>query len=99
MKQSTPTTTPSIPKPPATLPSVVQRIPGDAFDTFAGEAIRQGRDIKLVIKGAALAFTQLPPAQRDAFTIGEPMSDADRAKLGLKPAASVKRNTRKGGAR
>lgn len=78
--------------------TIVRRIPVAAFDVLAREAIRQCRPFPAVITGAARAFAQLTPAQRDAFTIGEPMSDADRAKLGLKPAATVKPNRRKGGA-
>lgn len=78
--------------------TIVRRIPVEAFDVLAREAIRQCRPFPAVITGAARAFAQLTPAQRDAFTIGEPLSDADRAKLGLKPAATVKPNRRKGGA-
>jgi hypothetical protein len=78
--------------------STVVRIPSSAADFFFMEAERQNRRFRSVVDGAVRAFAQLTPAQRDAFTIGEPLSDADRAKLGLKPAATVKPNRRKGGA-
>lgn len=52
--------------------TIVQRIPGDAFDVFAGEAMRQARPVGQIILGASRAFKKLSPAQREEFTIGEP---------------------------
>lgn len=85
---------------PTPSPSIVCRLPRTAFDLLSEEAIRQCRPLPTIINGAARAFTSLPPAEREAFTVAaDPLDDAARAGLGLKPAATVKPNRRKGGAR
>ena len=84
---------------PTTPPSIVCRLPGTAFDLLAQEAIRQCRPLPTIIIGAARAFASLPAKAREDFTIAaDPLDDAARAGLGLKPAGTVKPNRRKGGA-
>lgn len=79
--------------------SIVSRLPRTAFDLLAEESIRQCRPLPQIMIGAARAFASLPPEKREEFTVAsDPLDDAARAGLGLKPAASVKPNRRKGGA-
>lgn len=80
-------------------PTLVKRIPSEAYDAFCGEALRQGRDVKLVMSGAARAFIKLSPAQREEFTIGEPPTiQTAKSLLGrTRPAPANRR--RNGGAK
>jgi uracil-DNA glycosylase len=79
--------------------SISCRIPRAAFELFAEESIRQVRPMTAIITAGARALAALAPDQREAFTIGEPVTQADRARLGLTPgdfdARGVRRN-RKG---
>lgn len=61
----------------------VLRVARSDAEFFYTEARRTARRHTVIITGARRAFESLPPAQREAFTIGDPMPDSDRVKLGL----------------